>query len=196
MALVAFLRGVNVGGHRRFRPAVLAAHLRRFDVVNVGAAGTFVVRGRIGPSALRVELARRLPFETDIMICRGADVLRLVSSNPLAGERSAPDIVPFVTVLAKRCRPSSPLPQQFPASGRWGLRIAGQDGPFVFGVYRREMRAIAHLSQIDRLFGVPATTRNWNTIETIARLLERSSPPATRDLTAEERRKRRQAVRG
>ena len=42
-ALVVFLRGVNVGGHRTFRPSVVAKELRKFDVVNVGAAGTFVV---------------------------------------------------------------------------------------------------------------------------------------------------------
>jgi hypothetical protein len=33
MALVAFLRGVNVGGHRAFRPTVLAQELADLDVV-------------------------------------------------------------------------------------------------------------------------------------------------------------------
>ena len=44
MALVVLLRGINVGGHRAFRPKLLAGDLGRFDVVNIGAAGTFVVR--------------------------------------------------------------------------------------------------------------------------------------------------------
>jgi hypothetical protein len=44
MALVVFIRGVNVGGHRTFRPSVLARGLSDYGVVNVGAAGTFVVR--------------------------------------------------------------------------------------------------------------------------------------------------------
>ena len=42
MALVVFLRGVNVGGHRTFRPSLLARQLEPYGVVNVGAAGTFV----------------------------------------------------------------------------------------------------------------------------------------------------------
>jgi hypothetical protein len=33
----------DVGGHRRFRPSVLAERLSKYDVVNVGATGTFVV---------------------------------------------------------------------------------------------------------------------------------------------------------
>jgi hypothetical protein len=42
MALIVFLRGVDVGGHRTFRPSILARELSDHDVVNVGAAGTFI----------------------------------------------------------------------------------------------------------------------------------------------------------
>jgi hypothetical protein len=45
----------------------------------------------------------------------------------------------------------------------------------VLGVYRREMKAIGFLGEIDRLFGVPATTRNWNTILAIAKVLRPAS---------------------
>jgi uncharacterized protein (DUF1697 family) len=34
------------------------------------------------------------------------------------------------------------------------------------------MKTISYLGQIDKLFGVPATTRNWNTILAIVRLLK------------------------
>ena len=44
MALIVFLRGINVGGHRAFRPSVLAKELGIYDAVNVGAAGTLVIR--------------------------------------------------------------------------------------------------------------------------------------------------------
>jgi hypothetical protein len=44
VALVVFLRGANVGGHRTFRPAVLARDLEHLDAVNIGAAGTFGAR--------------------------------------------------------------------------------------------------------------------------------------------------------
>jgi hypothetical protein len=36
MALVVFLRGVNVGGHRTFRPSVLAKELSDHDVRRAG----------------------------------------------------------------------------------------------------------------------------------------------------------------
>jgi hypothetical protein len=59
-----------------------------------------------------------------------------------------------------------------PASGKWLLKILARERRFVFGVYRRQMKAIGYLGEIDQLFGVPATTRNWNTITAIAKVLE------------------------
>jgi uncharacterized protein (DUF1697 family) len=172
MALVAFLKGVNVGGHRTFRPTMLANEFRRFDVVNVGAAGTFVFRKAISPVTLRSEMVRRLPFETDVMICNGCDILRLVTGDPFAGQPSAPNLVRFVSVLAKRRRPSPPVPLDLPRDGQWCLKVVTRQGRFVCGLYRREMKAIRYLGQLEKVFGMPVTTRNWNTILAIVRILK------------------------
>ncbi|HOC42514.1 MAG TPA: DUF1697 domain-containing protein [Thermoanaerobaculales bacterium] len=173
MALVVFLRGVNVGGHRTFRPTILARELGHLDAVNIGAAGTFVFRRPVTQAELRSELAARLPFETEIMICQGRDILRLVSENPFADEPLRPDIGHFVGVLSRRPRSAPATPICLPAGGEWLLKILGRDGRFVFGLYRRQMKAIGHLGTIDRLFGVPATSRSWSTITAIAKVLGR-----------------------
>jgi hypothetical protein len=60
---------------------------------------------------------------------------------------------------------------RFPSSGTWLLKILARDNRFVFGLYRRQMKAISYLGTLDRLFGVPVTTRNWNIITAIARVL-------------------------
>jgi uncharacterized protein (DUF1697 family) len=178
MALVVLLKGVNVGGHRTFRPSVLAGALRRFEVVNIGAAGTFVVRRPITRTRFRTELMRRLPFDTEIMICDGRDVLRLASGDPFDGQPSGPDIVRFVSVLARRRQPASPIPLDLPSGGAWGVRILAHQGQFVLGLYRRQMKAIGNLDRIEKIFGVPATTRNWNTIQAVARTLRAGRSPA------------------
>jgi uncharacterized protein (DUF1697 family) len=178
MALVVFLRGVNVGGHRTFRPSVLAKELRDYDVVNVGAAGTFVVR-KPGPrNEFRAELLRRLPFETHAVICEGRDILGLEVSSPFANESPAPDIVRFVTILSKAARLRASLPVLLPPTGPWLVQLASSKGRFVFGRYRRHMKTIGYLGQIDKLVGVPATTRNWNTITAVVRILK--SRPGSR----------------
>src|SRR5258707_2198735 len=76
MALVVFLRGINVGGHKTVRPTMLAQQLKRYDVVNIGAAGTFVVRPPISQSQLPMEFERRFPFQAEVIICRGGELLR------------------------------------------------------------------------------------------------------------------------
>jgi uncharacterized protein (DUF1697 family) len=171
MAFVVFLRGVNVGGYRTFRPSVLAADLRRFDVANVGTAGTFVVRKPVSPAKVHAELTRRLPFQTDVITCGGSDILRLAASDPFAGQPSRPEIVRFVSVLAKRRQSSSPIPFSLPSAGEWSLRVLACQGRFVVGLYRRDMKAIRYLGQLEKIFGVPLTTRNWNTILAIGRIL-------------------------
>src|SRR5256885_12364278 len=171
MALVVFLRGVNVGGHRTYRPSILARELSDYDVVNVGAAGTFVVR-KPGPRAkFRAALLKRLPFETEVMLCDGRDLLRLEMENPFEAEHSRPDIVRFVSILSKAGVPPS-IPITLPPSGEWLVRVIASRDQFVFGVYRRHMKTIGYLGRIDKLFGVPATTRNWNTILAVVSILK------------------------
>jgi uncharacterized protein (DUF1697 family) len=170
MALVFFLRGVNVGGHRTFRPSILARELSDYGVVNVGAAGTFVVQ-KPGPRAkFRAELRRKLPFETVDVLCDGRDLIRLEMKNPFGAPR--PDIVRFVSILAKAGRGLPSIPFALPPRGKWLVRVIAAKDRFVFGEYRRHMKTIGYLGQIDKLFGVPATTRNWNTIMAVVRVLK------------------------
>ncbi|HEX2082820.1 MAG TPA: hypothetical protein VHF86_04965, partial [Xanthomonadaceae bacterium] len=180
MALVVFLRGVNVGGHRTFRPSILARELPDYDVVNVGAAGTFVVRKPGSRAAFRAALLGKLPFDTEVVLCEGRDLIRLETDNPFGALPTRPDVVRFVSILARpgRLRPSLPL--TFRAGGEWLLRVSASSGRFIFGTYRRRMKAIGYLGQLDRVFGAPVTTRNWNTIMAIVQILKqdaRNAPP-------------------
>ena len=101
-----------------------------------------------------------------------------LSGDPFVGQPSEPDVVRFVSVLAKRQQPSSSVPLNFPSDGEWSLRILSCQDRFVLGVYRREMKAIGYLGQLEKVFGVPVTTRNWNTILAIGRILNAGGPRA------------------
>ena len=172
MALIVFLRGVNVGGHRTFRPSILARGLSDYDVVNVGAAGTFLVRKPGSRAKFRAELLRKLPFEAEVVLCDDHDLIRLEMENPFGTEPSRPDIVRFVSILSGPGRARLTIPFTLPPGGEWFVRVIASKKRFVFGVYRRHMRTIGYLGQIDKLFGVPATTRNWNTILAVVRILK------------------------
>ena len=171
MRQVVFLRAVNVGGANQCRPTLLAKQLSKFDVINVGAVGTFVVRENVRESVLRNAIAKKLPFKSEIMICPAGDIIKLASKDPFSRQPSGPDITRFVNVLAKR-PPSPPaLPLSLPSEDDWLLKVIAIEGRFVLGLYRRQMKAISYLGKIEKLLGVPATNRNWNTIKKVAQIL-------------------------
>src|SRR5579863_7435558 len=164
MALIVFLRGMNVGGHRTFRPSMLARDLAAYDVVNVGAAGTFVVRKPGSRTRFLADLRRNLPFGAEVAFCNASDLIRLEMEHPFESEASDPNIVRFVSILSKAIHGKASLPIALPAEEEWFVRIMGARNRLLFGVYRRHMKTIGYLGQIDKLFGAAATTRSWSTI--------------------------------
>jgi uncharacterized protein (DUF1697 family) len=197
MSSVVFLRAVNVGKANRCQPAVIAKQLGNFGVVNIGAVGTFVVRENVSESVLRNAFAKKLPFKCEIMIVPATDVIKLASKNPFAQEPSGENITRFVSVLAKslphlrsgshqtsNIKPQKsrlpPLPLNLPSEKNWLLKIIAIQNRFVLGLYRRQMKAIGYLGKIEKLLGVPATTRSWNTIQKVAEILSNVQPQRTR----------------
>jgi len=120
---------------------------------------------------LRAEIAKKLPFKCEIMICPARNIIKLASKDPFAGQPSGPDITRFVSVAAKRIATPPPLPFNLPSKDEWLLKVIAIREKFILGLYRRQMKAIGYLGKIEKLLGVPATTRNWNTIEKIVKLL-------------------------
>jgi uncharacterized protein (DUF1697 family) len=181
---------VNVGKSNRCQPALIAKQLARFGVVNIGAVGTFVVRENVSESVLRAAIAKKLPFKCEIMICPAREIMKLASKDPVSGQPSDPDITRFVSVAAKPSRrgirsdlhqtsnvkpQTSQLPLSLPSDDDWLLKIIAIQGRFVLGMYRRQMKAISYLGKIEKLLGVPATTRSWSTIQKIVQILRRDS---------------------
>src|SRR5205814_1232878 len=180
MSWVVFLRAINVGGANRCQPTQIAEQLAKFVVVNIGAVGTFVVREEVSDSVLRAALARKLPFKCEIMICQAKAVLDLMRRDPFANQPSGPDVVRFVNVLAKPLHSSLVTEHSslsLPSDDDWLLKIIAIQGRFVMGLYRRQMKAISCLGKLEKLLGVPATTRNWNTIEKVVKILRSEQIP-------------------
>ena len=174
MASVVFLRAINVGKANRCQPALIAKQLSKFGVVNIGAVGTFVVRENVSESTLRAAIGKKLPFKCEIMICPARDIIKLASKDPFSRQPSGPNITRFVSVAAKPVRLPLPLclPLNLPSDYDWLLKIIAIQDRLVLGLYRRQMKAISYLGKIEKLLGVPVTTRNWNTIEKVAKILK------------------------
>jgi uncharacterized protein (DUF1697 family) len=163
------MRGVNVGGHKAFRPTLLVKELAHLGVINVGAAGTFVVPGRVAQRTIREEFVKRLPFETELMICRGSDVLDLAASEPFPESK---DLRRLVSAMSRQPGTPPRLPLCQPAGDRWEVKVVGVSGVFALSLWRRLGKSFVDPNAVvEKGFGVRATTRNWNTIVKICEIL-------------------------
>jgi uncharacterized protein (DUF1697 family) len=174
MASVVFFRAVNVGSHQRFQPSSLAKRLADFGVVNLGAAGTFVVRQGVSQATLRAEILRRLSFKPELVICPARDLFTLIRSDPF---RDAPDetkdLRHYVTIMTRAPRTLPPLPLEKPDGKKWEVKLIAITGRFALGLWRRQTNGILYPNAVvEKHFGIPATTRNWNTITSINDILK------------------------
>jgi hypothetical protein len=172
-AYVIFIRAANVGGSGVFSTAALA---RKLDLVNIGAAGTFVARRRISLA----DIAKEIPFALDVAIRPAAEVLRLVDAG---APRAAAGVQVFVSILVAPAKLSPRLPLELPAGRAWALRIVAKRGRYVLSQRRPEQQRGLDLSAVvERAFGARSTTRGWPTLERIAAAVRSLEAPATRGL--------------
>ena len=165
MASVVFMRGVNVGGHKAFRPSELARRLESLGVKSIGAAGTFVVGADAPEPDVRRQFAKQIPFETDLMVCSRRDLASLVALGPFAAKGLPKSDGQYVTVVAGAPRPFPKLPFDAPAGKDWQVRIVAVHRIFVVSLTRRVGARLLYPNEVvERQLGVAATTRNWSTI--------------------------------
>lgn len=181
MASVIFFRAVNVGGHQTFKPSALAKELADFGVVNIGAAGTFVVRETVSDARLREAIFNRLPFKPELIICPAVEVVVLatpymleqVKAKLFQDEHAPSGMTRYVTILQNAPTKPSGLPLEFPATGKWEVKTIAIIERFALSLHRPGPKKIYPNAVLEKALGIPATTRNWNTILAIHKILEK-----------------------
>ena len=173
MSLVVFLRAANVGGHQVFRPSELTKKLAALDPVNIGAAGTFVIRKNVSEKALKVLFRKNLPFDPELNICSEKELLAFMKREPFSDVPAGRELVPCVGILentpSKYCR----LPIIEKPGADWQVKINGVFGRFAVILRRRTGKAVLDPGAIiEKFFGVKATVRNWSTLQKISSVLQ------------------------
>jgi uncharacterized protein (DUF1697 family) len=171
MRFVAFLRGINVGGHAVVSMAVLRDAFRRLgflDARTVLASGNVVFTAGTGDGnslAARIAAALAPVFrrEVGVIVRALSHIEGLRAAAPFAGIAVTPAIRLYVSFLPHEAAKSS-LPFPYAAPGG-GFRILEATAGEVFSVLDLGKggtpEAIAFL---EREFGPGLTTRNWSTV--------------------------------
>jgi uncharacterized protein (DUF1697 family) len=168
---VALLRGVNVGG-RSLPMAELRAlffDLGFDDVRSYIQSGNVVFRssatGAPAAAAIEERLAETAGLDTVVILRTRAQLDKVVAGNPLVKGRDVSKL--HVTFLARRPVAATPtaddglyLPDRF--------RVVGNE-VYVYcpnGYGRTKLNN----TFFEKSLGISATTRNWNTVNALARM--------------------------
>jgi uncharacterized protein (DUF1697 family) len=192
LPFVVFIRGVNVGGHKVFRPSVLATQLADLGVVSVGAVGTFVVRADADLATIRRAFLKRLPFDAQLMICPARDVIDFVDGDPFSDAAARKADAHYVCVLEQRLRKRPRLPFYVPEGRDWQVGVTAIHGQFVAALFRRVGKNVLYPNQVvEKWLGVATTTRGWPTLLKVRQALEMPDNTSTGRKAAPPRRSKR-----
>lgn len=170
----AFLRGINVGGHRKIKMTDLAGY---FGELGYGDVRTLIASGNVLFTAERQDegaleaaiecgLEERLGYAVDVMVRSVARLAELVERTPFPPIGA--DEHAYVSILKSRPSSSPALPANVPDEGFNVLEIDDREILYI----TRKLANGRHGDPtrfLTKGFGkIPTTVRNWNTIVKMA----------------------------
>lgn len=172
---VAFLRAINVGGNRIIKMADLKQALETGGFQNVK---TYIASGNVlithpGTDhaeirdAIEALIAEHFGFDVDVMLRTHAAVRDMVANDPFGHVELGKTITGYVTLLYHP--PDEALVAAIEALSDDVATLTVRNGE-VFTTYYRE-RDSGRAEQgrnLEKLFKISGTTRNWNTIVKLA----------------------------
>lgn len=176
---IAFLRGINVGGHKLIKMPELVRIFSAVGCKNVRTyqqAGNVIFESRSSgrksltrkiENALESELGYRVPI-----VVRGVPELReLIALNPFKKFSPSKDIMLLIVFLAEDSGPKPKLPFLSTAENVEIFAVA--DG-VAFCVARRKKNGWFGFPNgvVEKAFKVVATTRQWSTVQKVVKAAE------------------------
>ena len=174
---VAFLRGINVGGHHKIPVAVLREEMRKLDLGNVQ---TLLNSGNIVFDAIPVEietlekkisahLETVFEFAIPTIIRKSETIIGLLEEDPFRDVQLTKDIRLYVSFLKKKIEIDLELPWTS-EEGAYKI-IAMKDNTILSVLDLSATKTPYAMNTLERYFGTDITTRNWNTIKRLEKKL-------------------------
>ncbi len=170
---ISMLRGINVSGQKKIRMVELQKLYKSLDLVNVR---TYVQSGNVvfessepDPSKLaeliESQIEQAFGFQVVVFIRDADELRRIIESNPFLNPRNENPDKLHVTFLYRTPSASAWNTLNAPDSEADEF-VPGEKEIFLFcpnGYGRTKLSN----SFFERKLGVPATTRNWRTVNTL-----------------------------
>lgn len=174
---VAFLRGINVGGHHKVPMADLRKKLEEMGfqhVVTLLNSGNIIFDAKTNnPEELEDLIARNLEitfgFPVPAIVRRAEMIGQLFNEDPFRDIEVTQDIRLYVSFLRKNTTSDPELPW---TSEDNSYRILGKSDNTILSVLDLSISKTPDaMKALETFFGKDITTRNWKTIERVVKKL-------------------------
>lgn len=171
---VAFLRGINVGGHHKVPMANLCTALKKLNLKNIVTllnSGNIIFESieRDIENKISEHLEKVFGFPIPTIIRKSESIRDLLDSNPFKGAKISKDTRLYVSFLRKNSNNELKLPWR---SVDKSYTIVGRKGKTIFSILDLSVsKTPKAMESLEKLFGKDITTRNWKTIERIGKTL-------------------------
>jgi len=170
----AFLRGINVGGHKTVKMEELKKAFAALGFENVktllASGNVLFAAPRASESTLVKKIEKKLEtafgHEIGVLIRKIEGLQRLAEANPFAGIKVTPQTRLYVTFLAEKPKSGLKIPYESPDKNFKIIRANGSEVCSVLTLSPNS-RTVDLMSILEKEFGRKVTTRNWNTIDKI-----------------------------
>jgi len=178
VAYVAFLRGVNVGGNAMIGMEALK---KAFSSLGVSAIKTVLASGNVifesgevdvGVLTARIEQMLQSDFglQISVILRTGKEIQSLVNSKPFKQNKVTPQTRFLMTFLSEPPPCGLKISQRLTSSDFGNVRFS--DRHVCSAIEVSPGRGTSDLMKLlQKEFGKKITTRTWNTVERIAKLL-------------------------
>lgn len=180
--VIAMLRGVNVGPHKRIKMDALCAICRS---IKLEEPRTYVQSGNVifktkesDLNALREKIQkaieRKAGFSCDVILRTPEEFRRAIAANPFAKQKDIHPSKLLVTFLAAEpAREAHATLKELSAKHPEEIHLIGQELYIYFpnGAGRTKLP----WSSVEKLLKVTGTARNWNSVTKMLELVEEMS---------------------
>lgn len=167
---VAFLRGINVGGHHKVPMQELKQVLQNMgfeNIITLLNSGNVIFEAKPTEiaeleSLIAQQLNSSFGFPIPVIIRSAENLEELITSDPFKGIDFTKETSLYLSFLRKSPQTEIPLPW---VSEDNSFRILNIHGADIISVLDLNVgKTVKGMDNLEKLFGKDITTRNWNTI--------------------------------
>lgn len=177
---IAFLRGINVGGHHKIPMADLKIEMQKLgyeNVITLLNSGNIIFEADSEPASdiekrIAAHLEKTFGFPVPSIVVKSEMIVVMLNENPFKGVKLTKDIRLYASFLRKNNNARFQAPWK---SVDNSYEIICKSDQTILSVLDVSIsKTPKAMEALEKFFGKDITTRNWNTIERIGKVLEQA----------------------